>query len=275
MHIGTQKAGSTYLYNLLSSHPEVGLSPLSEVNFFSDHFDRGLTWYQSVFPKEGILIDCSPTYFKYGKQSADRIHETYGLSARELSFLLILRNPIDYVHSHFLMQRQQGYFAKRPDLYPVPPDTLLVCARMYPEYLKRGRYAELLSEWLEHFSREQFLIVPFEQFVTNEQDVLSKILTFLQLPDRTLFAPAISQNRALRHRSLSQGRDFLIRHPKLKELLKKNPLFQYVIRRFLTQDTTEVLTTEARAELRALFAHDVARLSKEYGVDISSWKDFV
>lgn len=272
-HIGTQKAGSTYLYNLLASHPDAGLSPMSEINFFSDRFEKGMEWYKGVFPDQGNIIDCSPTYFKYGSVVAERIHSAYGDAASQLRFLLIVRNPIDYVQSHFLMQKQQGFFKKRTDLYPVAPDTLSVCARMYPQYLKRGHYAQLWEEWLRYFSREQFLVIPFEEFVRDEKEVTKRILSFFDLSPRVLSAPQISQNKALRFKGLARIRDFTLAHPSLKRFLKSSPLFQAVFNRFLTVNTVEMLSPEMRRELAGEFRLDVARLT-QMGVTTQYWKDF-
>lgn len=274
LHIGTQKAGSTYLYNLLSRHPGAGLSSKTEVNYFSDHFDEGVAWYHAQFPTRGVVIDCSPTYFKYGEVAARRIAETYGADKEELLMLLILRNPIDYVQSHFTMQHMQGYFKKRPDLYPVAPDTLTVCARMYPQYLKRGQYATLLGEWLLYFRRDQLLIVPFEEFTKSERVVTDRILDFFGLPPQPLNAPSVSQNRALRHPFLAHLRDGVIHRPKLKNMLKNNRLFQFMFRHVLTMDTRERLSPASREELKGYFAEDVERLRMDFAVDTSSWKDF-
>ena len=273
IHIGTQKAVSTYLYNLLTGHPDAGLSTYTEVNFFSTRFEKGIDWYQNVFPPTGKPIDCSPTYFKGGESVAQRIKETYGAKSSELRFLLILRNPIDYVQSHFSMQRQQDFFTKRSDLYPVPPDSLSVCARMYPEYLKRGKYAELLEEWLRYFRRDQFLIVPFEWFVKNESDAMAQILAFWGLPERTLTAAPVSHNKALRFGILARLRDVVLSYPKLKSFLKGSRAFQYVLIHFLTASTKESITPQLRRELSEVFAADVKKLSA-HGVTTSYWKDF-
>jgi hypothetical protein len=275
MHIGTQKAGSTYLYNLLAEHPAVGLSNLTEVNFFSEQFARGPAWYLNAFPNDDrTIIDCSPTYFKYGATAAARIAEVYGEGAGDLRFVLLLRNPIDYVHSHFTMQRMQGYFAKRPDLYPVVPDTTLVCARMYPNYLARGAYANLLTEWFQYFDRSQFLIIPFEAFVADQDEVIASILSFWNLPEKKLSAPSVSTNRALRYSFLSQIRDQVISRPRLKATLKHNWLFQKLFTRVLTVATADHLPPEGRRELAAVFAADVRSLGA-LGVDTRFWRDFV
>ncbi|HLE78026.1 MAG TPA: sulfotransferase, partial [bacterium] len=70
-HIGLQRAASTYLYDLLASHPDVAL-PRKGLGFFSNKFDRGLPWYLAQFMGDGVRIDSSPNYFFRGRTVAPR-----------------------------------------------------------------------------------------------------------------------------------------------------------------------------------------------------------
>ena len=117
-HIGTKKAGSTYLFNLLRAHPDVTLS-FQEVAFYTRHFDRGVEWYINSFAKNGYAVDTSPKYFMQGKQAAPRIERL--VTDPPPLFLLILRNPIDYVHSHYQMHLRTGYFRQHRTTYPKVP----------------------------------------------------------------------------------------------------------------------------------------------------------
>ena len=105
-HIGTQRAGSSYIYNLLKSHPGVSLSPRQEIHFYTRKFEQGVDWYLSNFGSGGTPIDTSPKYFHRGEVVAPRIKTMLG-DARPY-FLLVLRNPIDYAFSHFRMHQRQG-----------------------------------------------------------------------------------------------------------------------------------------------------------------------
>ena len=159
-HIGTQRAGSTYLYNLLKAHPDVSLS-YQEVAFYSRNFDRGVGWYVDSFAKGDHAIDTSPKYFMKGEQAAPRIKEW--VTGQPPLFLLILRNPVDYVHSHYQMHLRKGYFKNQSVMYPKVPSDLIEFVEMYPSYLERGRYCKILEEhWLSRFDASQFKIVFFE-----------------------------------------------------------------------------------------------------------------
>ena len=164
-HIGTPKAGSTYLYDLLRSHPQVSLSSHQKLNFYSKRFERGADWYLSSFVGEGVRVDASPKIFMQGKVAAQRIQAW----VEEPRFLLILRNPIDYVHSHYQMQLRGGYFKRSPN-YARVPNRLVEFVELYPDYLERGLYHRTLStEWLSRFELSRFKIVLFEDLVSRTE----------------------------------------------------------------------------------------------------------
>ena len=48
--IGTQKGGTTSLYNYLIRHPQVLRATTTEVHFFDENFPRGEDWYRGHFP---------------------------------------------------------------------------------------------------------------------------------------------------------------------------------------------------------------------------------
>jgi len=47
--IGTQKGGTTSLHKLLSQHPDVFLPECKEVQYFSLHADKPISWYGEQF----------------------------------------------------------------------------------------------------------------------------------------------------------------------------------------------------------------------------------
>lgn len=44
--IGVPRGGSTWLHNLLESHPDVAMPrQRKEIHYFDHNYDRGLEWY--------------------------------------------------------------------------------------------------------------------------------------------------------------------------------------------------------------------------------------
>jgi len=275
-HIGTQKAGSSYLYKLLDAQPAVAMSERAEVSFFSTYYQEGMEWYKGTFPDGGEAIDLSPAYVKFNGLVPARIAET--VPPADARFSLFLRNPIDYVASHFHMHKLQGFFAKRPDEYPEVPESLGDFLAMYPAYAARGRYHELLSTgWLEHFDISQFSITPFERFTRAPHATLEELLAFFGIeydPDAVPEKQLVVTNKALRFPWAYRMRATLTNFPRVKRALKNSRAFGYVHERFLTTKSGKTLTDGERAQLAALFADDVARLKMLTGYDFPEWTDF-
>src|SRR5581483_2665386 len=48
--IGTQRGGTTSLYNYLNECPQIAPATLKEVHFFDTNFHKGVAWYRAQFP---------------------------------------------------------------------------------------------------------------------------------------------------------------------------------------------------------------------------------
>ena len=273
-HIGTPRAGSSFLFSLLKSHPEVSLAPAQDVNFYTLNYERGFDWYLESFPAAGVRIDTSPTYFRLFGVAAPRIKAAVGAEAPR--FLLVLRNPIDYARSHFQMQLRQGTCEREPDEYPVVPASFLEFARRYDGWLGRARYADLLGRvCFTHFDRSRFQIVLFEDLVGRTDAVAAEILEFFGLPPRPLKAARLSQNRTLRHPALYKLRRGLNRGPRgLKRFIKRRRSLNALYLNVMVQKAPKELPAGDRAAVAELLADDVAALKRLLGREIPQWKDF-
>lgn len=272
-HIGTQRAGSSYLYNLLKSHPEVSLSPRQEIHFYAQHFARGVEWYLRTFETDGRRIDTSPKYFMLGQQVALRIKEA--VTHPPPRFTLILRNPIDYVHSHYQMHLRNGYFAKHRDVYPTVPTNLVEFTKLYPQYLERGLYCKVLDDyWLPHFDASQFKIIIFEEFIAKTDEVISEVLEFFGLSLCQLATVPSTKNSMLRHPLLYKVQHTVAKRPWLSTALKNNKLFNHLYGTYLTGGRAQLDSVD-RHWLRDYFSLDVDTLKKRIGTAIPAWPDFI
>jgi len=274
-HIGTQKAGSTYLYNLLKSHPHTTMANKPKVCFFSGEYEKGAGWYQNLFEDTEYKIDTSPDYLKHSSTVPKRIYDFYE-KPKGLRFVLILRNPIDYVASHFHMHTMHGHFEDNQGEYPRVPESLEEMQEIRPDYFNRGKYARLLDDWLEYFDKEQVKIFLFEEFIDNTDKVTTEMLEFWDIPepDRKLKVNEVSQNSAMRSRWLYKLRGKIAKHEWLKERLKQSRLVNWIVDRFFNISPSSELSDEARTMLSDIFARDVKRLQNEWGIDTHRWRDF-
>ena len=53
IYIGPDKAGSSWLHDVLIEHPQVFMTPAKDLYFFDRYFDKGTDWYAAHFEKAG------------------------------------------------------------------------------------------------------------------------------------------------------------------------------------------------------------------------------
>lgn len=53
--IGAQRTATTWLSEVLRSHPEIYMTHTKEVHYFSKHYERGEGWYISHFRRSNKL----------------------------------------------------------------------------------------------------------------------------------------------------------------------------------------------------------------------------
>ena len=104
--IGAQKAGTTYLYSLLSEHPQVFLSSPKELHFFSLHYQKGLAWYQDQFKFAATDKCCGEItpYYMFHPLASKRIRK----HLPNVKLIVLLRDPVERALSQFFHSRRLG-----------------------------------------------------------------------------------------------------------------------------------------------------------------------
>jgi hypothetical protein len=193
---GAQRSGTTYLYQLLSRHPQIEMAvPLKpEPKFFlnEDRFRRGMDDYRRRFfsgkPTAVIKGEKSTSYIE-SEAAARRISAT--LPNAKIIFLL--RNPIHRAVSNYRFSVENGletlsmheaFVTEEKRLQANNPHKTSVSPYAY---LKRGRYMDYLSMYSRYFPRENMKILIFERLV-GQWPAFRDLFAFLGVDDR--FHPA-------------------------------------------------------------------------------------
>lgn len=199
--IGTQKGGTTSLYQYIMKHPQI-LPPLEkEIRFFDYQYHKGLRWYKGHFPTllsekiKGLTSretihsgEASPNYL-FDPRPPDRIKKIIP----HVKLIVLLRNPVDRAYSSYQMAFRRGReklsFAKAievesrrltGELQKIKMDDRYISMnRQWYSYLARGRYIEQIEPWLQNFPREQLLILESGQFFRNPMKVVAEAQQFL------------------------------------------------------------------------------------------------
>ena len=108
---GTQKGGTTALYEYFRLHQNICMADKKELHFFDEdrYFEKknpNYSKYHRYFsPNEHsqIIGEATPIYM-YWNKSIERIH----VYNPKIKLIIILRNPIDRAFSHWNMERDKG-----------------------------------------------------------------------------------------------------------------------------------------------------------------------
>lgn len=177
--IGAMKCGTSSLHHYLSMHPDISMSDIKEPNYFSKHrtlFHKGRNWYQNLFDQtKEIRGESSTAYTKYPhiKGVPKRIFK----HCPDSKLIYLVRDPIERTLSHISHDMLEGLIPYHEDVSPYindKPDNPYIAWSLY--YLQ-------LEQYVRYFTKGQICILRTEDLSKNPQEVLSRLLDFLGLPD--------------------------------------------------------------------------------------------
>jgi hypothetical protein len=176
--VGAQRCGTTWWFDLISAHPSVAAGVAKERHFF-DGFcaapmgDADVEAYRRAFPKEPgqIAGEWTPRY-AYDFWTPPLLRR----AAPQAKLLFLLRDPVARLHSGVEHQSRL-----------TPPRDASQLAQIWSDAAARGRYAVQLRRVLDHFPREQLLVLQYERCVADPHAELRRTYRHLGIDED--FAP--------------------------------------------------------------------------------------
>ncbi len=264
LYVGPDKAGSSWLHEMLIKHPDVYLTPAKDLYYFDRYYDRGPAWYAAQFREargETIVGEVCQDYL-FHPEAAARIHATLG----PVKVMVCLRDPVERAWSSYLYMRKHG----------IGPDTFSEALRSRPELLEHGRYASGLGRFLELFPREMVHAALFDDLVADPQAFLDAVTGFLGIDSMPL-TPSDLEARlpAARARSVvlaaaaRRSADWVREHDgaRLVGRVKRSPLVQRALYRPLDRQTVRPDAADVRA-VRSALAPEVDSLERTFGLHL-------
>ncbi|WP_153558905.1 sulfotransferase domain-containing protein [Roseimaritima sediminicola] len=266
IYIGTSKAGSTWLFDLLSRHPDVYMTPVKGLYFFDSHFENGWQWYQEHFveaDQQTIVGEISHSYL-YSPVACERIAEMNP----EIRLMVCLREPIDRAISMYLdgvrNGKWDGTFEERME------DT--------PEILQEGFYSQYLPAYLERFSRQQLHITCFDDLKESPADYAAAVYDALGVPpmpwdarlQQKVMPACVPRSKHLAR--FSKRLSLTCKQLGMKKLrgrVKRSRVIRNLLYRKVREEDRARLRPETLAELRRRFRPEVARLDAILGMKLS------
>lgn len=284
--LGAAKAGTTTLYDYLSAHPRIFMSPVKEPQFFShdEVYERGIAYYLRTFffgaEPFAARGEATPHYLYFEKAAQRIAASTQGINAR---FIVILRDPVERAYSLYWNMVAEGIetlsfeAALEQEAARSCNPELQRCGSVSVQYVDSGMYAKQLRQYLRYFRREQFLVLFLQDLHADPRGVLDQVCDFL----------AIARFETLPRRHKANGAS-TPRSPVLQRLLREPHWIKRQVGRYLPaafkykialqlaaanrkRFSYPPLSGEIAARLRARFAPDVRDLEQLCSRRLTEW----
>ncbi len=286
---GAARCATTALYYLLIQHPQIYLPSIKETRFFALDYDKGLPWYKEKYYNkvngELAIGDISPLYLSHD-ECPKRIYNSLG---EETKFIMMLRNPVERIYSHYNMLRNHQ-FENLPLIDALQlneKERIRKSLKYYGheygfQYLKDSSYLTLIKRYFEYFKKSQFKFVIFEEFIMNTATQLANILGFLGLSTQFLFNLNVYRNQAGVSRQNTLNRLFYC-HPMMKKIrdfiqVKTSWQTQSMLKKMKNaislkpQQQAPAMDEELEKALYAHYHDEIVQLEDVLGRDLSLWK---
>ena len=260
MIIGAMKAGTTSLFDQLSSFPQVSPCCVKEPEFFSEHQRNRINTenYEALWANENtnirIRLEASAGYSKFPReQDLPQRIKAYPLNPK---FIYIVREPVGRIISHM------NYMSKSPDWD---------LENEWEHMIELSSYHMQLEQFRLSFSREQIYVIKFDDLIQAPSDTLRGCCEFLGIDCHKDTSSFVHSNKAEEKSSLLWRLERTAFHKYGRRLSSGQKDLVKRMLKTLSQDKRVDLNTEQRRALTTRLAPEMLRLQEDYGVNISGW----
>lgn len=267
--IGAQKAGTTWLAQMLRHHPDVYMSQ-TEIHFFDKQYNfiKSMEWYKGHFDNaagEHAIGEKTPDYLWANGNGVEGhlpdVHRNIHKYLPDVKLILLLRNPVDRAISsvnHIIRSRRISPLHKIDDL-------LLGKKRHLVEghgVIAKGMYYSQIKAYLEYFDRNQILVLFFEECLMENTSLgLKSVCEFLGVNPSFIFRNDTKKVNADPRSRLRLALDYYL------PFMEKHT---HIIDRYLPSSSRPSKSTISR--LYRLYAEENERLFELIGARTDFWK---
>jgi len=263
IYIGPDKAGSSWLHDVLIEHPEIFMTPAKDLYFFDRYFDKGLDWYAHHFERaadEKIVGEVCQDYL-FHPDAAERIGKTLD----DVRFMVTLRDPVDRAFSSYLYMLKMGQ----------RPGTFGAALRGRPELIEHGRYGSGLARFADRFGDDSIYVEVFDNLQADPEAFIERLLGWLdvapfELSEELLATrlPASKARSPLVARMVRAAADWAREHngAEIVGRVKRAPIVHKVLYQPLAEKPE--LLDEDVAFVRAALDDELAQVEQRFGVDL-------
>ncbi|MAN28951.1 MULTISPECIES: sulfotransferase domain-containing protein [Mesonia] len=306
---GASKAGTSSLYDILKFHPELNLTNIKETRFFvnEEQLKKGKEFYLNTYfhQNDKLKGEICPQYM-----SSDRIPERiYNILGSDTKIILMLRNPVDRLISHFLMKTRtfenkslqevldqtlhyyedfdnndREYINKhlKYTLYgEAKNDKNDALGYRYSRYIYPGLYADIIEEYFKYFSRENIKIILFEEFIIDINKGVKDITDFLNIDDKFDYKPDQRSNKRKTYKnSISKkirNSTFLVPAKYKRKIanlvgINKYEKFKKTLETPFVDSKKIEISEEERDRIYKFYLPNIIRLEELLNMNLTIWK---
>lgn len=243
-------------------HPDIYVPRAKELHFFDRQFEKGLDFYEEKFShvdREKAIGDITPDYLADTACPA-RI----SASLENLKFIVTLRNPVDRLYSRYW--NAEGKKHKRTGR---SFEERLI---EVPSWTEEGYYDVHLSRYFKHFSREQFLVLFFDDLKSRPAEFLRSIFEFLEVDED--FTPVRRDHvmNAAGAKPLNARSGSMYWLHRVTRRLGLDKLSSY-LDEINTKSLPEMSLKTRRQLLDNTYGQTIANIEDMFSRDLSAWRE--
>lgn len=298
--VGAARAGTTFLYQTLCNHPEVFMPEEKEPMFFynwnkplpycynpefieSFWVIHNLKEYSVTYKKaknHQLCGEASTWYLTEYETVISNIKELYGDQIDKLKIIIVLRNPVTRLTSHFLKKasEEKEYLSieeavsekilKQRAIQNITPSY---------QYINQGMYSKQVEAYLNDFRNVKVYV--FEEVFKDVQSYVKDVFEFLEIDfNKKIVEPKIVNASGMpKNKVTSFFNKILFRQSILKTLIKS--MFPLKQRKKLKLRLKSYLVKKQPIEKKVIdqlynvYKEDVSNLEKILNRSLDIWKD--
>lgn len=198
--IGAARAGSTFLINQLTHHPDIAASNPKETHFLSlgsrsegfsgpgdattinRQIQHSVAGWESTFvpaQRAKMRIDASVSMLYYADETIERIDEFLGDDVR---VIVVLRDPVDRAYSAFKYLQNRGYETSKTFAEALDVEYGRIDDGWHHlwHYSSMSRYAEQLAPWIDKFG-DRLTVVDYDRLTNETETVCGELISWMGL----------------------------------------------------------------------------------------------
>ena len=273
--IGAARSGTTSLYKYLNDHPQIVISEIKELNYFSrdKYWRKGFAWYEKNFVpknKSTIIFGEASTSYSQAPYSPNVPKRIFSYNP-EIKLIYVVRDPIERLISHFMQRTKAGLETR--EFYKLLENLDDIF------YVWQGKYYYQLSQYLHYFKKEQIHIITFDDLIYDIDIVIYRLFEYLGV------------------RQFNLGEKINIVHNASGKIIRKNIIglsilniyhtfieqrkIPYFIKGYINMlanlGGVEIkkpnISDEQKGLLLEYYKEDLILLTKEFGINTNQWID--